>query len=74
MGCFDEGVDDEDDGLLGGLAASFLGFLSTKSGESGPFSTAGETGSWQLKDYQVTDLLSLQVSFENYIKSKAQLS
>ena len=46
LGCFDEGVEDEEDGLLGGLAASFFGFLSPTGDESGPFSTAGEGGSW----------------------------
>ena len=45
LGCFDEGVDDDDDGLVGD-PESFRTFLSFKGGESGPFSTlAGELAS-----------------------------
>lgn len=40
LGCFDEGVDDDDEGLVGD-PESFLTFLSFKGGESGPFSTLG---------------------------------
>ena len=39
LGCFDDGVDDDDDALLGD-PESFLLFLSF-TGESGPFSTLG---------------------------------
>lgn len=39
LGCFDDGVDDDDDALLG-EPESFRLFLSF-TGESGPFSTLG---------------------------------
>ena len=39
LGCFDDGVDDDDDALLGD-PESFRLFLSF-TGESGPFSTLG---------------------------------
>lgn len=47
LGCFDDGVDDDDEGLVGD-PESFRTFFSFKGGESGPFSTlAGELASWE---------------------------
>ena len=44
FGCLDEGVDEDEDGLVGD-PESFLTFLSLRGGESGPFSTLGELAS-----------------------------
>lgn len=54
FGCLDEGVDEDEDGLVGD-PESFLTFLSLRGGESGPFSTLGELAS--LKKYKVLKLI-----------------
>lgn len=46
FGCLDEGVDEDDDGLVGD-PESFLTFFSFNGGESGPFSTLGELASYK---------------------------
>ena len=46
FGCLDEGVDEDDDGLVGD-PESFLTFFSFSGGESGPFSTLGECASYK---------------------------
>ena len=46
FGCLDEGVDEDDDGLVGD-PESFLTFFSFSGGKSGLFSTLGEFASYK---------------------------
>lgn len=57
LGCFDEGVDDDEEGLVGD-PESFRTFLSFKGGESGPFSTLGG----ELASYKITSTAVIAIN------------
>lgn len=65
FGCLDEGVDEDDDGLVGD-PESFLTFFSFSGGESGPFSTLGElASSFETSTTKSPSLFSVSLSPES---------